>query len=104
MISPQLYSDTGYDPHRSSRNETTGHGSFDPRSSAYGGVTFSRDGGSPETTYPRVSGRGRMTAQGYEPENAAYWNDLTEVVAGRRTGKDPLSLLPGLLSAAGHGP
>ncbi len=49
-----------------------------------------------------VEMRGRMTSAGYQPENAAYRDDLTDVLKGKRVGRDPLGLSLALLTASGH--
>ena len=49
-----------------------------------------------------VSGRGKMTPHGYEPENVGALDLLTEVVDGRRVGRDPMGLPVEVLTAAGH--
>jgi hypothetical protein len=51
-----------------------------------------------------VSLKGRMTRKGYEPENHFWLETLTEMVNGRRAGRDPLKIHPDLLALAGHGP
>ena len=51
-----------------------------------------------------VAMRGQMTPSGYLPENHEWRDTLTEVVSGRRQGKDPMSLPTAILTAAGHGP
>ena len=49
--------------------------------------------------------RGRMTADGYEPENWAWREVLTYIdEEGRRVGRDPMSIPPEVLTAAGHAP
>jgi len=48
---------------------------------------------------------GRMTSEGYQPQNGEWLNTLTENDhKGRRVGRDPMSIPPELLAAAGHGP
>jgi len=48
---------------------------------------------------------GRMTADGYEPENWAWREVLTYIdETGRRVGRDPMSIPSEVLTAAGHGP
>ena len=59
---------------------------------------------SPRTMHRLVSLIGRMTPNGYEPENWDWLDALTIVVAGRRVGRDPLTIPPYVLTAAGHGP
>ena len=51
-----------------------------------------------------VAVRGRMVpGDGYQPENHEHLDVLTEVVNGRREGKDPLKgVTPAQLAAAGH--
>ena len=50
-----------------------------------------------------VKGRGKMTQNGYVPENAAYLDALTKMVDGRRVGRDPMTIPVDVLKAAGHG-
>jgi hypothetical protein len=50
-----------------------------------------------------VAGRGKMTPRGYQPENAAFLDQLTEhagIVA--RIGRDPGTIPLDVLTAAGH--
>ena len=48
---------------------------------------------------------GRMTNNGYEPENWEWLTTLTYTDSeGRRVGRDPMSIPSGVLTAAGHGP
>jgi hypothetical protein len=65
--------------------------------------------GAPHTTasyrqpraVPRpVSLKGRMTANGYEPENCDWLDLLTEIKSGRRIGRNPLTIEPDVLRAA----
>jgi hypothetical protein len=51
-----------------------------------------------------VALRGRMTSIGYEPENCDWLDLLTEIKNGRRIGRNPLTIEPDVLRAAGHGP
>jgi hypothetical protein len=51
-----------------------------------------------------VSLKGRMTASGYEPENYEWLDVLTTVKNGCRVARDPLTIQPEVLTAAGHGP
>jgi hypothetical protein len=54
-----------------------------------------------------VSLKGRMSPDGYEPENVAWWEVLTSPSANgerRRYGRDPMSIPPEVLTAAGHPP
>jgi hypothetical protein len=54
-----------------------------------------------------VSLKGRMGPDGYEPENAEWWEILTfpkSHGAARRDGRDPESIPPEVLIAAGHAP
>jgi hypothetical protein len=56
------------------------------------------------TPCARVSGAGTMTPHGYAPENIDHFDRLTEIVNGRRIGRDPMALPVAILTAAGHGP
>lgn len=48
---------------------------------------------------------GRMTSNGYEPENWEWVTRLTYTDSeGRHVGRDPMSIPPEVLKAAGHGP
>jgi len=52
-----------------------------------------------------VAQRGVMTPQGYRPENHQWLDDLLEPDPrhpGRRRGRDPMTIDPRVLSAAGH--
>ncbi len=51
-----------------------------------------------------VTGAGKMTADGYIPENITCFGDLVEVMNGRRQGRDPMAVPCEVLTAAGHGP
>ena len=73
--------------------------------------TYPPDGQNPDASHrspramPRpVSLKGRMTPTGYEPENCDWLDFLTHVVDGHRVGRDPLTIEPEVLTAAGHGP
>jgi hypothetical protein len=59
---------------------------------------------SPRAMPRPVSLKGRMTPTGYEPENCDWLDVLTHVVDGHRVGRDPLTIQPDVLTAAGHGP
>jgi len=51
--------------------------------------------------------KGRMGPYGYEPQNAAWWEVLTSPSPKgerRRYGRDPMSIPPEVLVAAGHPP
>ena len=54
--------------------------------------------------HPKVTGAGNMTPDGYVPENDDYFDMLTEVVVGRRQGRDPMTIPLEVLMTAGHGP
>jgi hypothetical protein len=45
-----------------------------------------------------------MTSDGYQPENDEWFDVLTEVKRGRRIGRNPMTIQPEVLTAAGHGP
>jgi hypothetical protein len=48
---------------------------------------------------------GRMTSKGYQPQNWEWLNTLSEIDdKSRRVGRDPMSIPPQVLTAAGHGP
>ena len=54
-----------------------------------------------------VSLKGRMGLDGYEPENSEWWEVLTFPALNgepRRHGRDPMSIPPEVLTAAGHPP
>jgi hypothetical protein len=52
-----------------------------------------------------VSLAGRMTSKGYQPQNWEWLNTLTKIDDKRsRVGRDPMSIPPQVLTAAGHGP
>ena len=62
----------------------------------------------------QVTLRGKMTADGYRPENWAWVDHLTKPDdetervysdgTPRRIGRDPMSIPPQVLTASGHGP
>ena len=48
---------------------------------------------------------GRMTSNGYEPENWEWLAVLTDIdFEGRRVGGNPMAIPPNVLTAVGHGP
>jgi hypothetical protein len=55
-----------------------------------------------KTALRPVAGRGKMTPQGYQPENHRYLDTLTEMVDERRVSRDPGTISLEALSAAGH--
>jgi len=62
---------------------------------------------SPRPLARPVSLKGHMGPDGYEPENAEWWETLTYPAAhgaARRYGLDPQSIPAEVLTAAGHGP
>ena len=59
---------------------------------------------SPRAMPRPVSLKGRMMPNGYEPENCDWLDVLTHVVDGHRVGRDPMSIPPAALTAAGHKP
>ncbi len=64
-----------------------------------------REATCPATILPdKVSLKGKMTPSGYKPENHEWIDVLTEVVGGKRCGKNPLAIPCEVLTAAGHGP
>jgi hypothetical protein len=82
------------------------HGKGEIPVHAFGGQSLPRPAGP-------VSLKGRMTAQGYEPENHEWMDILTyrdprlgEYSSGlpRRAGHDPMNIPPEILTHAGHPP
>ena len=49
-----------------------------------------------------VSGKGRMTPDGWQPENHDALDALTETANGQRVGKDPMTIPCEVLTASGH--
>jgi hypothetical protein len=54
---------------------------------------------------PPVRLAGKMTSDGYQPENVAWFEVLTITDSqGRRVGRDPKTIPVEVLTASGHGP
>ena len=51
-----------------------------------------------------VSYKGQMVDGKYQPENHEWDQVLTEIVDGKRIGRNPMEIDPDVLTAAGHGP
>jgi hypothetical protein len=53
---------------------------------------------------PPVSHRGKMTPEGYQPENHEWLDALTAGPVQNRVGLDPMGIATATLTAAGHPP
>jgi len=57
----------------------------------------------PSPMQRNVTSKGTMTENGYKPENDDWDPWLTEVVKGKRVGRNPMEIDPEILKKAGHG-